>query len=83
MQASVLSSTATATATGTTRAATTNLPVAGDFEAEYRGAMEHAKETTLHAVHTAFSDHKVTMTLLSLSPPPFLLFLYVRLRCIV
>jgi hypothetical protein len=33
--------------------------VAGDFEAEYRGAMEHAHSVVLNALHAALSSGKV------------------------
>ena len=32
---------------------------AGDFEAEYRGALEHARSSVLHALHAALSSGKV------------------------
>jgi hypothetical protein len=32
---------------------------AGDFEAEFRGAMEHAQSITLHTLHAAITSGKV------------------------
>lgn len=47
---------------------------AGDFEAEFRGALEHAQSVALHALHAALASEKVCFLNCEIKPL-FLLFL--------
>jgi hypothetical protein len=44
---------------------------AGDFEAEFRGALEHAQSVSLHALHAALASGKVCFLIYKFNAPIF------------